>query len=566
MLKNLSVWNFALIEHAELEFGEGLNILTGETGAGKSILIDALSAVLGQRIGTNLIRTGCENLRVEAVFLLEENSNARKIISELGIDIDEENIVIISRRIARNARNNTILINNSHVTLNALKRLSAALVDVHGQNENLAILREENIYSLIDSADKNIFGVLQDYQKIYSSWRSQVKNLEDKKRAMADSEQRLDMLHWQEQEISQADLKPAEDEEVENELRKLSHAEKISEHVEESCQLLDGDSKFNILTALAKVEKNLADVAKYDEKLNPARKLLEDAAISLREAYSDIHSYADTLDFSPATLDALQSRMDTIWQLKRKYGDSVEKILAHLQKVRAEISAIENFDSDIENLQKLITTLETQAKSRAVNLLELRKISAEKISKTVQKEIRRLGMSKAKFIVTVEPSENLTANGGDTADILFSANVGEDLKSLSKVVSGGELSRIALAIKTVSAGRADSAATMVFDEIDTGLGGTTAKVVAECIAKIAKFKQVLCITHLAQIACMADTHLQISKSDDGNRTVTQIKTLDAESRVFEIARMASGAENDESIKNSRAMLADAKKFKLKQSM
>lgn len=566
MLKNLSVWNFALIEHAELEFGEGLNILTGETGAGKSILIDALSAVLGQRIGTNLIRTGCENLRVEAVFLLEENSNARKIISELGIDIDEENTVIISRRIARNARNNAILINNSHVTLNALKRLSAALVDVHGQNENLAILREENIYSLIDSADKNIFGMLQDYQKIYSSWRSQVKNLEDKKRAMADSEQRLDMLHWQEQEISQADLKPNEDEEVENELRKLSHAEKISEHVEESCALLDGDSKFNILTALAKVEKNLADVAKYDEKLNPARKLLEDAAISLREAYSDIHSYADTLDFSPATLDALQSRMDTIWQLKRKYGDSVEKILAHLQKVRAEISAIENFDSDIENLQKLITTLETQAKSRAVNLLELRKISAEKISKTVQKEIRRLGMSKAKFIVTVEPSENLTANGGDTADILFSANVGEDLKSLSKVVSGGELSRIALAIKTVSAGRADSAATMVFDEIDTGLGGTTAKVVAECIAKVAKSKQVLCITHLAQIACMADTHLQISKSDDGNRTVTQVKTLDAESRVFEIARMASGAENDESIKNSRAMLADAKKFKLKQSM
>lgn len=304
-------------------------------------------------------------------------------------------------------------------------------------------------------------------------------------------------------------------------------------------------------------------MAKYDEKLNPARKLLEDAAISLREAYSDIRNYSDSLDFSPKILDALQTRLAAIWQLKRKYGDSVEKILTHLQKVRDEISAIENFDSDIENLQKLISTLETQAKSRAENLFSLRRDSAEKISKTVQKEIRRLGMSKAKFIVTVDAAKNLTYNGGDNADILFSANVGEDLKSLSKVVSGGELSRIALAIKTVSAGRADSAATMVFDEIDTGLGGTTAKVVAECIAKVAKAKQVLCITHLAQIACMADTHLQISKSDDGNRTVTQVKTLDDESRVSEIARMASGAENEESIKNSRAMLADAKKFKLK---
>ena len=561
MLKNLSVWNFALIEHAELEFGEGLNILTGETGAGKSILIDALSAILGQRIGTNLIRTGCENLRVEAVFLLEKNSAAYKIISELEIDIEDDTL-IINRKVNRNAKNNIITVNNSHVTLTALKKIGAALVDIHGQNENLAILREENIYSLIDGADKKISSVFQEYQKIFYSWNTQVKNLEQKKRAMAESEQRLDMLRWQEQEISHANLKPDEDNELEIELRKLSNAEKISAAAEESCELLDSDADSNILTALAKVEKNLSDISRYDEKLNPALKLLEEATISLKEVYSDIRNYADTVDFSPQTLDALQNRMDTIWQLKRKYGDSVEKILAHLEKVRAEISTIENFDSDISNLQKLISTLETQAKSRAENLFELRKKSAEKISKTVEREIRRLGMPKAKFIVTVDAAENLTANGGDNADIIFSANVGEDLKSLSKIVSGGELSRIALAIKTVSAGRADSAATMIFDEIDTGLGGKTAKVVAECIAKVAKSKQVLCVTHLAQIAAMADTHLQISKSDDGNRTVTEIKTLDEKSRVLEIARMASGVENDESIKNSLAMINDAKKIKL----
>jgi DNA repair protein RecN (Recombination protein N) len=404
--------------------------------------------------------------------------------------------------------------------------------------------------------------VLQNYRKIFYSWSSQVKNLEEKRRAMNDRGQRLDMLHWQEQEISQADLKPNEDLELENELRRLSNAEKISVHVAESCEILNGDSDFNILTALAKVEKNLNDVAKYDSKLNPALKLLEEAAISLQEVYSDIRAYSDIFEFSPENLDALQNRMETIWQLKRKYGDSVEKILLHLQKVRAEIAAIENFDSDVENLQKLISTLETQTKSRAANLLELRKISAENISKVVEHEVRRLGMKKAQFNVTVAAAKNLTSNGGDTADILFSANVGENLKSLSKVVSGGELSRIALAIKTVSAGREDSAGTMVFDEIDTGLGGTTAKVVAECIAKVAKSKQVLCVTHLAQIACMADTHIQISKSDDGNRTVTEIKILDDKSRIGEIARMASGVENEVSIQNSKSMLSAAKKIKL----
>ena len=561
MLKNLSVQNFALIERAELEFGEGLNILTGETGAGKSILIDALSAVLGQRIGINLIRTGCENLRVEAVFLLPEISNARQILSELEIELDDNNL-IIARKINRNGKNNSILVNGCHVTLTALKKIGAALVDIHGQNENLAVLREENIYSLIDGVNSNISAALQDYKKIFESWTSQVKNLEEKKRAMVDREQRLEMLQWQEQEISQADLKQNEDEDLEKELRRLSNAEKISAHVAESCELLDGDSDFNILTALAKVEKNLNDVAKYDSKLNSTLKLLEEATISLQEVYGEIRSYADIFEFSPETLDALQNRMEIIYQLKRKYGDSVEKILAHLQKVRAEIAAIENFDSDIENLQKLISTLEEQTKKRAANLLELRKKSAEKISKVIEREIRRLGMPKAKFIVTVEQAKKLTSNGGDNADILFSANVGEDLKPLSKVVSGGELSRIALAIKTVSAGREDSAGTMIFDEIDAGLGGTTAKVVAECIAKVSKARQVLCVTHLAQIACMADTHLQISKSDDGNRTVTQVKILDAENRVAEIARMASGVENEVSLKNAKAMLLAAQKIKL----
>ena len=228
--------------------------------------------------------------------------------------------------------------------------------------------------------------------------------------------------------------------------------------------------------------------------------------------------------------------------------------MLHLQKVRDEISAIENFDSDVDTTRRLILKLEMQTKKRAATLLKLRQESSANLSASIEKEIRRLGMKKAQFAITVTPTENLAANGGDNADMLFSANVGEEIKSLSKVVSGGELSRIALAIKTVSAGREDSAATMIFDEIDAGLGGTTAKVVAECIAKVSRDKQVLCVTHLAQIACTANVHLQISKSDDGTRTATKISKLTMDERVKEIARMASGSEIPSAIQNAREML------------
>ncbi|MBR6013233.1 MAG: DNA repair protein RecN [Selenomonadaceae bacterium] len=558
MLKNLSVQNFALIENAELEFGEGLNILTGETGAGKSILIDALGAVLGSRITSSQIRAGCENLRVEAVFFLSKNSAAHKILSELEIDDEEENL-IITRKFSR-AGKSFIVVNGSHVTLSTLKKIGATLVDIHGQNENLALLREESIYNLIDSTDEKISAVKTEYQKLFRSWSSQVRILEEKRQKKSDNEQKLDMLKWQEQEISQADLKIGEDEELENEIKKLSHAEKISENISAACNLL-GDSDFDILTALAKVEKNLDEVLKFDDKLNSARKLLEDAEISLREVYDDVRNYADETEFSPELLDSLHARMDVIFKLKKKYGDSVEKILERLENIRTEIFEIENFDSDLETLQKLIEKLEGQTKKRAENLFKLRQNSAENLSAEIEKEIQRLGMEKAKFKIEVQTVEKFSANGSDKADMIFSANVGEEMQSLSKVVSGGELSRVALAIKTISAGREDSASTMVFDEIDTGLGGTTAKVVAECIAKVSRSKQVLCVTHLAQIACMADTHLHISKSDDDERTVTEIKILENTDRVKEISRMASGEETSASIKNAATMISSAQKIK-----
>lgn len=541
MLKTLTVENFALIENVTVEFGEGLNILTGETGAGKSILIDALGAALGGRVGVNKIRKGFEYLRVTADFLIDGK------------------IIAVERKISR-AEKNSITLDGKPITLAALKKFCASLVDVHGQNKNLELLHEEKIYSLID--DEQILAELKSFQELYRELNSKTRLLEKKLSARAENLERLDFLRWQAKEISAAKLKPNEDEDLDTEIKKLSHAEKIAENVRRAAQILNDDDS-DVLTELARVAKNLDEVARYDDKLDSARKLLEDAEINLREAYYEIRDYGETLDFSPERLDELQERADLIFKLKRKYGATVNEILQRLEKIRGDIAEAENFDSDIEELQKNISKLERQTKICAEKILNLRRATAKTLGAAIEREIRRLGMTRAQFEIVIEPAEKLSTRGGDKADIKFSANVGEEKLSLSKIVSGGELSRIALAIKTISAGRADSAETMIFDEIDAGLGGVTAKTVAEAIAKVSRGRQVLCITHLPQIASMADIHLQITKSEVEGRTVTTVKRLDEEGRVLEITRMASGEESNIAIKNAREMISSAENFKQK---
>ena len=537
MINTLTVENFALLENVTVEFGDGLNILTGETGAGKSILIDALGAAVGNRIGTSQIRKGTDFLRVTATF-----SSGDKTF-------------VVERKISRMGKN-SITLNGESITLARLKKFGAELLDVHGQNQNLELLREEKIYALID--DEKILSELESFSEIFHALNVKTRALDKKLSARADNLQRLEFLRWQAREISSAHLKPDEDELIDAEIRKLSHAEKIAENVQQSVQLLsDGDR--DILTALARVMKNLSDAARFDDKLNSARQLLEQAEIFLREATDEIRIYGDGMDFSPERLDELQARADVIFKLKQKYGASVNEILSRLSKIREDISAVESFDSDVGELQTQIAELERAAKISAEKLLQLRRASAKALSSAVEQKIRRLGMERAQFEIVVEPSEKLSARGGDTADVLFCANVGEEKFPLSKVVSGGELSRIALALKAVAA--EDSAATLVFDEIDAGLGGVTAKTVAECISEIARRRQVLCITHLAQIASLADVHLRITKSEVDGRTVTKVERLNELERVAEISRMASGKESAASIKNAREMLASAEIFK-----
>ena len=559
MLKTLTVWNFALLEHVQVEFGAGLNILTGETGAGKSILIDSLGAILGHRLSGDAIRTGCDWLRVEAVFSLEQQAQLRDFLEEQAI-APEDGSLIITRQITRNGRS-SILVNGCHVTLAILRQIGALLVDVHGQNENLALLKEASQYELLDNSDKKIAEAKEAYRSVYERWTAKRQELAQREKDSRAYAQRLDMLQWQAKEIEEAQLKEHEDEELEAGIRRLSHAEKIAAYVEDSYRLLDTSNRdhLGVLAALSQIRKNLQDMHRFDDSLANAAKIVEDAYVALQEAAYELRDYGEAMDFDPQKLDKLQARMDTIDKLRKKYGATVSDVLAHQKNILQELAAMENYDEEIAALQKEIQKAGEELAHAADALTKARTKASAVLASGIEEQLKALGMPKARLSIELRPLGHYTANGADELMMSFSANPGETAKPLAKVASGGELSRIALAIKTVSAAQDSSVPSMVFDEIDTGIGGRTAQMVAERIALVAQHKQVLCITHLPQIACMADVHLYLAKDSRGNHAQTRIKPLTEAEEISEIARMASGADaTAASLDNAREMVLHAR--------
>ena len=559
MLRTLTVWNFALLEHVKIEFGAGLNILTGETGAGKSILIDALGAVLGSRLAAAAIRSGCEWLRVEAVFDLEGQAALKALLEEQAIPVEDDEL-IITRQVSHKGKN-SVLLNGCRVTLTLLKELGAHLVDIHGQHDNLALLRPENQLVLLDSADAQIEKQRGVYQKSFAAWNDCKKRLKAKEEEAKSTTERLDLLHWQEKEIEEAALKDGEDERIEAEIRKLSNAEKISGFVEESYTLLNGElggKALNVLAALSKVKKNLESLSRFGSELDNACKMVENAYCDLQEASYEIRDYGSDMEFDQHRLDALENRMSVIDKLCRKYGATATDVLAHLAKVKAELQRIENYDVDLEDLKAALRKAADTLKEEAQKLTKLRSSAAKALSAHVGEQIKALGMEKAHFSIALRAAD-YSATGADDIVMLFSANAGEKEQPLQDVASGGELSRVALAVKAVSAANDDSPPSMVFDEIDTGIGGKTARMVAERIAMVALHRQVLCITHLPQIACMADAHLYIHKETQEGRTLTEVQLLSEGERINEIARMASGSDiTAAALDNAREMVDNAR--------
>lgn len=563
MLKTLTVNNFALIEHAGIEFAGGLNILTGETGAGKSILVDALSTALGSRASSEAIRSGSDNFRVEAVFSVTDNPKLSALLEDQGISLEDDTL-IISRQLSRQGKS-VILVNGCHVTQGMLRQIGDELVDMHGQHEHQALLRSETHLSLVDAHLPASREKLENYRRLFARWSDLGAALARSETDSRQRAQRLDMLAWQTQEIAAAGLKADEEEELEQDIRVLGNAEKIMSAATRAYALLNEGAKgqAGALAALGESRRELETAARFDPSLEPKLAAVTEAVYQLEDAAAELRDYCENLEFNPARLAKLQDRMDTIHKLKKKYGATVAEVLAYHQQAVAELAEINNYEERIADLTKQRAAVEKELAAVADELDDLRQQAAADLAEKVCGHLANLAMPKARLVIEVRRLPRFTANGINEVNVLFSANPGEEAKTVAKVASGGELSRLALAIKTVTAGRA-SVGTMIFDEIDAGIGGQTAQMVAEKVAMVACDKQVLCITHLAQIAAMADHHLIVEKKVAGERTTTVIKILDPEEQLAEVTRMIAGDNAGKAARDNAAeMIVAAKSNKEK---
>ena len=540
MLQLLKVFNFALIEQAEIEFDNGFNVLTGETGAGKSMVVDALNVVLGGRSSVEMLRSGCEQFRIDAVFALQAHEPLRALLEEQAIPQEEDGLLFLSRSVSRQGKN-TVLVNGTPAPLSLLRTIGSMLLDMHGQHENQALLRPESYLGLLDGSDSAIAPLLADYQLAFADWRKTRDKIAELNRDDRERAQRIDMLQWQVGEIEAARLKLPEETELPQQISLLAHAEKISATVGAAwAGLSDGDGRSKgAIAILQECRRQLEVAARFDATLGQYAEQIAQIVVLLDDMAPELRNYLDQVEYDPVKLSRLQERMDLIYRLKQKYGGSLVEVLAYAQAARDEMNELVCHDDVLREMQKKLQQQESELKIKALALGSQRAVSAAAMGRSVEAHLQELGMPGGKFVVQLTNGESFTANGCDSIQFAFSANPGEELRPLAKVASGGELSRVALAIKTVCS-RNDGAQVMVFDEIDAGVGGHTARKVAENIARVAWKKQVLCITHLPQIASMADRHIHIEKKPVEERTQTFVRVLPETQRLQELARMIGG--------------------------
>jgi DNA repair protein RecN (Recombination protein N) len=546
MLKELNIKNFAIIDQLRVEFAPGLNVFTGETGAGKSIVVDALNLALGERASADLIRTGCQEAVVEAAFELNGHSSSgiAAILSEQGISANPGEDLIVRRVLATSGKNK-IYINGSLANLSTLAALGVTLADIHGQHEHQSLLSLERQMEMLDS-----FGGLgglrdalaQEYRRL-QELRSELGGLEAGEREKA---QREDMLRYQKNEIETARLKPGEDEALVQEQKLLANAEKLSglsRAVDEALYSSEGAA----LSDLKRAVTGMRELVAIDARLAAALELCEAGRVQIEEAAREVSAYAERVEFDPKRLEEIGDRLDLVQRLKKKYGGTIEEILEFGDKAAAELDRIERSGEEIGRLKGEIAGLRTELTKRAQELTRKRKIAAQDLEKKVVAELGHLGMKKTTFSVkiTQEPGEDtldgfkIGPRGADRIEFLISPNPGEEPKPLAKIASGGELSRIMLALKTILV-EGDHIPTLVFDEVDAGIGGAVAEDVGRRLRRIAEKRQVFCITHLPQIASMATHHYGVAKSVKKERTSTDVTLLGRKERVDEVARMLGG--------------------------
>ena len=537
MILQLHIKNIALIEDCTINFGVKLNVLSGETGAGKSIIIDSLGFALGARADKGLIRHGAQTASVEAVFDLSDSPMAKKKMVEMGFD--EEDTLILFRSMTE--MRSEVRINGRPAALSMLKELGATLVDILGQHENQSLLSVSTHIDLLDkygeagisSVKKQIFDLYHQYKDTEEAL-SRFGNEQERAR-------RMDVLSYQIEEINAAELKEGEEESLLAERERFRNSEKILNAVGAASSALDGDDAYSVQSAVSMAMSSLRQAVSYDEKLENLYERMDSAYAELKDISDEMHSYTDSFDFDDAKADFVEKRVDLIRSMKRKYGSTVTEILANLEKFSAEYAELLDADAEIERLQGKAKKLREELLSLSEDLSEKRRKAASSLKKELEGELAQLGMKGSVFDVSFTSGEQfLGENGYDRAEFLISPNPGEPVRSLSKIISGGEMSRFMLAMKVITA-RLDGIQTLVFDEVDAGISGKIGEVVAEKLALVSEARQVIAITHLPQVAAMSDCHFLIEKSVLDGVTRTALIPLDEAGVVGEVERLSAGA-------------------------
>ena len=551
MLELLHIENIAVIEEADIQFHPGFNALTGETGAGKSIVIDAMGAVLGERTSRELIRTGAEKAFVSAEF--SHVPAELPGLEETGIAQDEDGNLLLQREIGGDGKN-ACRANGRPITVAQLRRIGAELLNIHGQHDGQQLLDEEQHGTYLDRFGKTE-KTLSAYQKEYSAMTELKAQIKALKMDEAEKARRMDSLRFQIGELERAELVPGEEEELAARRNILRNGEKYIGALSGADYCLSGDDECGgAVSQLREAEEAMSAVRNLGDDLAELYKRLEELRCEAYDLAEIIRDKRAEFDFSPAELDAVESRSDQLYRLKKKYGATVEDMLAYLDKCRAELDAIETADDTLILLEQKLKKAETATLAAGAELTRVRREAAKVLEGRIQRELRDLDMNKVRFAIEFTEKEP-SSDGCDTIRFLMSANVGEDLRPIARIASGGELARIMLALKNVLAEQ-ESIGTLVFDEVDTGVSGRAAQKVAEKLAQVSRRKQVLCVTHLPQLAAMADTHFSVEKGERGGRTYTEVILLNREQRKAELARITGGSKVTEALLESAGELLD----------
>ena len=569
MLLQLSIHHLALIDEMTLDFAPGMNVMTGETGAGKSIVVDAVNLVLGERADRDLIASGQAKARVEAVFDILDNEKVRALLEGLEL-MGDEDTASISRELTGTGRN-ICRINGTIVPLQTLKQVSAQLLDIHGQHEHQLLLDSRNHIGYLDEyAADEVRPLLERTGELYEAWHAAGQKLSRLRKSVSEREQRIDMLRFQLEELQGAHLSEGEEEELERLKVFYRNAGKIMAAFDESCALLNEgvDGGSCAVEMLREGVNALSSVASLDPRYESVYARLDSLCYEVEDAARDLCSLREDMEYDEEDAERVESRLDLLRRLNRKYGATTQDMIRYHDRIEAELNELEDSDEAAEKLEKEFRQLGKALGDVSMQLTRAREEAARRFEKSMEAQLRDLGMKNARLSMAFAPlgsgekmADRFSARGVDRMEMMFCANLGQPLKPLARVASGCELSRIMLALKNLSAQKPGIPRSMVFDEIDTGISGRMAQVVAEKMSQIGNHHQVICVTHLPQIAAMADEQFLVRKYDEDGVTRTEVTHLDEQQRAQELARMVGGAdcESESSIRHARTLLEEAKK-------